>query len=159
MKNLILVISLLAGPAVHAEKTLDLFCEFPSVQLKISIPKFSSSHDIGTSGLREAVFYKKGEKTNLTSLTPISMARSSWVSGDLGDQRPTALLDFSGQEGMKRLAIYYCAGDGKTVEAKFFAGKTEHKKDSSFVSDNVSLGTCKGEDLTKILTNNCSNFK
>ena len=83
------------------------------------------------------------------------MGRSSWVASDLQDQRPAAVVNFENS----RLVIYYCAGDGKTVDAKFFTGQIDKQKASNFNSSQVSLGSCTGDNLTSILTTDCSVFK
>jgi hypothetical protein len=56
------------------------------------------------------------------------VGRGSWVANDLQDQRPAVLIDFENN----RLVIYYCTGDGKTVDAKFLLVLLINKRHRTF---------------------------
>lgn len=157
MKFLFLVILSLSIKVLAKERvtSTNLSCSFESANLSISIQNFKAQYQTGTSPLHEATFIEAGKSFVRKTKSAVATGRSSWVANDLQDKRPAILVDFENN----RLVIYYCSGDGKIVQAKYFTGHFEKQGASEFISSKVDLGTCTGDNLTDILTNDCSSFK
>lgn len=146
--------NLFAGQA-----TSDVSCSFQNSTSSIVFKNLKSGNQTGTSPLKEALFTIDGKNILKTSVSALSLGRSSWVEGDLNDDRPAAVIDFQNESALSRLAIYYCSGDGKTVSAKLFFGKAKKQKASNFESSQIVEGFCSGNQTRDVFTSDCSAFK
>lgn len=152
---LMIICGLLSQNAFARVTSTNILCSFEKSNLSISIQNFKPGYQSGSSPLMEATFVEAGKTSFRKTNSAVAMGRGSWVANDLQDQRPAAVVDFENN----RLVIYYCSGDGKTADAKFFTGHIDKNKASSFTSSQVVLGSCSGDNLTSVLTTDCSAFK